>query len=85
MQYQSLMRWTFLIFIYTVAVSLSITLQGSNYTVGVKNNVNIVLCNCKQITSSYSAITECTLLHSWPNLGSIVKMFGWNFEKACDM
>jgi len=50
-----------------------------------QNNVNLVFCNCKEITSCYSAITKCSLLHNWPNLGSIVKMFVWNFEEACDM
>ena len=39
MQYQPLMRLQFLVFYYTVAVTLSITLQGSNYTLGVKTTL----------------------------------------------
>ena len=45
-----------------------------------------MFCNCKEITSTYSAIIECScFIAGLANLGNIVKMFGRNFEKACDM
>ena len=47
-----------------------------------QNNVNVMYCNYKEITSSYSVITKCNLPHSLPNVGIMFKMY---FEEACDM
>ena len=40
-----------------------------------RNNVNVMYCNYKEITSSYSEITKRNLPHSLPNVGSMFKMF----------
>ena len=40
-----------------------------------QNNINVVYCNCKEITSSYSVIIERNLPHSLPNVGILFKMF----------
>ena len=50
-----------------------------------QNNVNVVYCNYKEITSSYSEITGHNLLQTVPNVAIIFKMFVWNFEEACDI
>jgi len=50
-----------------------------------QNNVNIVYCNYKEITSSYSEITDRNLPQSMPNVATIFKMFVWNFEEVCDI
>ena len=39
-----------------------------------QNNVNILNCNCKEITNSYSEITECNMSHSMPNVGITFKI-----------
>jgi len=50
-----------------------------------QNNVNVVYCNYKEITSSYSEITDRNLSQSMPNVAIIYKMFVWNFEETCDI
>ena len=50
-----------------------------------QNNVNVVYCNYKAITSSYSVIMEHYLPHSLLNVGIILEKFVYNFEEACDV
>jgi len=50
-----------------------------------QNNVNVVYCNYKEITSSYREITDRNFPQSMPNVAIIFKMFVWNFEEACDI
>ena len=40
-----------------------------------QNNVNVVYCNYKEITSSYSEITDRNLPQSMPDVAIIFKMF----------
>ena len=48
-----------------------------------QNNVNLVYCNYKEITSSYSVNTKRNLPYSLPYFDYIFKMFVWNLEEAC--
>ena len=46
-----------------------------------QNNVNIVYCNYKENTSSYSVITERNLPHSLPNVGIIFECLSEPLKK----
>ena len=46
-----------------------------------QNNVNVVYCNYKEITSSFSVITKHNMSHSLPNVGIIYNFFFETLKK----
>ena len=48
-----------------------------------QNNVNVVYCNYKGTSSSYNVIAKHNSPQTLFIIGSIFKIFVWNFEEAC--
>ena len=80
--------WDYLVVVAHDMISTNVieSHEHSHYIYSMsQNSVNIVYCNYKEITGTYSIIIKCNFPHNIPIVSSIFKMFVWNFEEACDI